>query len=123
MSGMIVLLGRDQQGFERLAVFAAPFFWLFFSLVSAALFVLRDREPPKGGRPFSAPLYPVGPLLFVASCLFMFYSSTIYLAREHLLKDRVPVQGIWTAIVLGSGLLLWLLAGRRGRSGSTDGES
>ena len=114
---MVIALGRDGSGFERLAVFAAPFFWLFFTMVSISIFVFRyqrsgeassvdapSNEPPSNSLPvFQAPLYPIGPILFVASCLFMLYSSASYLITSQLLDNPWSFQGIWTCVILCSG--------------------
>ncbi|HEY9285776.1 MAG TPA: amino acid permease, partial [Pyrinomonadaceae bacterium] len=70
-------LGRD--GFDLMVRYTTPVFWLFFFLTGVSLIVLRFREPDVP-RPFRVPLYPVTPLLFCASCLYMLQSSLAYSA-------------------------------------------
>jgi amino acid transporter len=64
-------------GFDTLVAGTAPIFWLFFLATGASLMVLRRREPD-APRPFRVPGYPVTPLLFCASCLFMLEASLRY---------------------------------------------
>jgi len=73
---LVITIGRYDDGFNGMVAFAAPYFWLFLLLVGISLFVLRftDRQP----RSCSVLFYPVTPLLFCASCLFMLYSSADY---------------------------------------------
>ena len=64
-------------------------FWGFFFLGGFAVFVLRftDRE---ASRPFAVPLYPLTPLVFCASSLYLMYSSWEY-ARWLTLIGVVPL--------------------------------
>jgi len=64
-------------GFDTLLRCTAPVFWLFFLLTSLSLFVLRRRDP-NIERPFRAPLYPLCPLLFTATCGYMLYGGILY---------------------------------------------
>jgi amino acid transporter len=64
-------------GFETLVAGSAPVFWAFFLLTSGALFVLRAQDPSQK-RPFSVPFYPLPPLVFCATCMYMLYSSLEY---------------------------------------------
>lgn len=68
---------QGHGGFDTLLKCTAPVFWMFFLLTGISLFVLRrrDRDLP---RAFSVPLYPVVPLLFCATSLYMLYSATTY---------------------------------------------
>ena len=64
-------------GFNTLVAGTAPVFWMFFLLTGISLFVLRIKD--RGiERPFSAPLFPLEPVLFCAMCLYMLYSSVEY---------------------------------------------
>jgi basic amino acid/polyamine antiporter, APA family len=54
--------------------YTAPIFWFFLLLVGLSLFVLRAREP-EATRPFRVPLYPMTPLLFCATCIYMLQAS------------------------------------------------
>jgi basic amino acid/polyamine antiporter, APA family len=75
---VLVLFGAiSRQGFEAMVAYTAPVFWFFFLLTGISLFVLRRREP-SAPRPFRVPLYPVTPLVFVAACAFLLWSSLAY---------------------------------------------
>jgi len=74
---LIVILAAGEQSFQRLVVFSAPVFWLFFLLVSIALFILR-HQGYTAPHEFRVPLYPVLPLMFSAICAFMLYASVDY---------------------------------------------
>lgn len=101
----------EKDGFEAMVEFTAPVFWGFLTLVGAALFVLRvrDRDTP---RPFRVPLYPVTPLVFMAVCAFLFYSSVSYAASRNALHVCVLVMAV--------GAAAWAVTRLRGsRSGSS----
>ena len=86
-------------GFETLLAGSAPVFWMFFLLTGLAVFILRRREPHVE-RPFRIPFYPLPPLVFCTTCLYMIYSSLSYAGWLALL-GVVPVA-------FGGGLLLVL---------------
>jgi basic amino acid/polyamine antiporter, APA family len=78
MASALVLLGTlTRKGFVTMVDFTAPIFWLFFLLTGLSLFVLRKREPGVS-RPFTVPLYPLIPILFCASCIYMLRASLVY---------------------------------------------
>jgi len=66
-----------RSGFATMVDYTAPVFWFFFVLTGISLFVLRRRFPDRP-RPFSVPLYPLTPILFVGTCLYLLYSSVMY---------------------------------------------
>ena len=68
---------RYYGGFDTLYAASAPIFWLFFLSTGIAYFVLRvkDRDIV---RPFSAPWFPLCPLLFCGMCAFGLYSASNY---------------------------------------------
>jgi basic amino acid/polyamine antiporter, APA family len=63
--------------FEKLAIFTAAAHWLFMGMVGISLLVLRWREPDVE-RPFRVPLYPLIPLIYIATCGMLLYSSFNY---------------------------------------------
>ena len=65
------------SGFETLFAASAPIFWLFFLCTGIAYFVLRFKNPHRL-RPFTAPLFPLCPILFCATSLFGLYSAVDY---------------------------------------------
>lgn len=80
-------------GFETLLRCTAPIFWLFFLLTSISLFVLRYREPGVP-RPFAAPLYPLCPVLFAATCAYMFYGGVQYAGSLGLVGGTLLAGGL-----------------------------
>lgn len=76
-------------GFEALVAGTAPVFWGFFLLTGVALFVLRVRDPGRP-RPFTTPLFPLPPLIFCGTCLYMLYSSLTY-ARGLSILGLLPL--------------------------------
>jgi len=75
--GLVAAFGMLRSGFESMVEFTAAIYWTFALLVGLSLFVLRHRDRQME-RPYRVPLYPLPPILFCASCLFMLYSSLSY---------------------------------------------
>jgi amino acid transporter len=94
---------RFGGGFDTLVAGTAPVFWLFFLGTGTALLVLRWREPD-AARPFRVPLFPLTPLCFCASCLYMLHASVAY-------AGALSAVGL---VPLALGLPLYLLSRRRG---------
>ncbi|HUQ51856.1 MAG TPA: amino acid permease, partial [Gammaproteobacteria bacterium] len=64
-------------GFSTMVDYLSPVYWLFMTLSGIALLVLRSRARDVP-RPFRVPWYPFVPLAFVASSLYVLYSSLDY---------------------------------------------
>ena len=96
---LIGLGTATRQGFATLVDYTAPVYWLFMALSGIALIILRRRHPDVP-RPFRAPLYPVLPLLFTASSLFVLWSSLAYV--------RVGAVAGLAVLALGLFVALWL---------------
>jgi amino acid transporter len=80
-------------GFETLLRCTAPVFWLFFLLTAVALFVLRRKDPALP-RPFAAPLYPVVPVLFSATCAYMLHAAIRYAGTLGLVGATLLLAGL-----------------------------
>jgi len=66
-------LGRE--GFASMVKFTSPGSGSYCgALVGVSVFVLRRREPT-GGAAYGVPGYPVTPIIFCLSCVFMVYTS------------------------------------------------
>jgi amino acid transporter len=91
-----------KNGFESLVIFTTPVFWLFFFLAALAVIVLRRRRP-EIERPFRVPFYPVLPLVFCLSCLFMVYASVSW-----AVANSSP-EAFWSISLMAAGILasLW----------------
>lgn len=90
---MLVGFGAwTRDGFGAIVEYAAPVFWFFFLLVGIALFVLRRTEP-NAERPFRVPLYPLTPILFCLTSLYLLYSSLAYTGAGALVGAGVLIAG------------------------------
>jgi amino acid transporter len=88
-------------GFSTMVDYLSPVYWLFLTLSGAALFVLR-RKFPDAARPFRVPWYPLVPLAFIGSSLYVLYSSLVYVRAG-------AVAGVGV-LLIGAVLLLALRA-------------
>ena len=106
----LVLVGTlTRQGFATMVEYTAPVFWFFFFMVGLSLIVLRIKEPGIT-RPFRVPLYPLSPLLFCGSCLYMLQSSIVYSLRLYRTGDSPSGIGAIVGIaVLLVGIPLFFL--------------
>jgi basic amino acid/polyamine antiporter, APA family len=91
---LLVLLGAwARDGFVTMVEYTAPVFWFFFLLSGLSLFVLRTQEPQKP-RPFRVPLYPVTPLIFCVTCVYMLHSSLAYTGPGAIVGVGVLLAGV-----------------------------
>jgi amino acid transporter len=104
---LLVALGASvaRGGVQTMVDYTAPVFWFFFLLTGVALFILR-RRAPEAAQPFRVPLYPLTPLLFIATCAYMLYSSLTFTG---------PGAAVGVAIV-AAGLPVLIVASRRQRA-------
>lgn len=96
IDGVLIGLGLQalpwnqyEGGFDTLVAGTAPVFWLFFLLTGVSLIVLRRQDQGRQ-RPFSTPLYPLVPLIFISGCGYMLYASVAY-AQALSLLGIVPL--------------------------------
>ncbi len=80
------------QGFSTMVDFLTPVYWFFLALSALAVIVLRWRYPDVP-RPFRVPGYPVTPIVFFGSCLYMLYSSLVYVRAGALVGVAVLALG------------------------------
>lgn len=91
---LLVLLGAwARDGFVTMVEYTAPVFWFFFLLVGLSLFVLRTQEP-EIPRPFRVPLYPLTPLIFCVTCVYMLHSSLAYTGPGAIVGVGVLLAGV-----------------------------
>jgi APA family basic amino acid/polyamine antiporter len=105
----------EAKGFKDLMACTAPVFWLYFTLTGFAVLVLRRRDGD-AERPFRVPLYPILPLVFVVSSLFMLYRSTKYAF------DQGPAEAAIVIVFMLLGVPLYALSGPP-RGNTTSGET
>lgn len=91
--GLVTLGAWTRKGFSTMVDYTAPVFWFFFLLTGLSLFILRTSDP-ESHRPFSAPLYPLTPLLFCTFCIYMLQSSLSYTGVGALVGVVVLLVGI-----------------------------
>lgn len=101
---LVAGFGAYEEGFGRMVVFTTPVFWFFLLLVGISIFILRRRAAAPGlsqtAPPYRVPLYPLTPLLFIATCLFMLYASIDYAATQP------HPEAMWTIVTIVAGLAL-----------------
>lgn len=108
---LIVAFGRQAGGFNRLVVFTGPFYWGFFTLVGIVLIVLRRRAGGRRGT-YQVPLFPLTPLVFIATSGGMTLAALQYLYGTH---RQDPASTFWpmlwaagvTVTGLAAGTLDW----------------
>ena len=96
--GVLLALG-DENGFQKMVIFTAPLFWLFFLLVALSLYLFRSREG-RTAEMYAVPGYPFTPALFATACVGMLWASTD--RAIELLSSAV----YFTAIVLVVGIVI-----------------
>lgn len=89
---LVGLGAMTRDGFQAMVDYTAPVFWSFLLLVGISLFVLRWREPDRD-LPFRVTLYPVTPIVFCATCLYMIYASLAYTGVGALVGVAVLLAG------------------------------
>lgn len=82
-----------RDGFKAMVDYTAPVFWGFLFMLALGLFVLRKREPNRK-LPYRVPLYPVTPLIFCLSCLYMLYASIAHTGTAALVGLMVLAAGL-----------------------------
>jgi len=92
---------RFSGGFDMLVAGTAPVFWAFFLLTGLSVFVLRAIDPGRV-RPFRVPLFPLPPILFCATCLYMLHASARFAGALTLLG----------VVPLALGVPLWAISRR-----------
>ncbi len=97
-------------GFDTLVAATAPVFWGFFLLTGYSMMILRAIDHDVR-RPFSAPLYPLEPILFCGMCHYMLFSAIEY-AQGLSLLGLVP---------LAVGLPLYLFSQWSGKGKGSQG--
>ncbi|MHC4402370.1 MAG: amino acid permease, partial [Planctomycetota bacterium] len=97
--GWLQMIGKSEGGFKSMVIFTTPVFWFFLLFVGISLTELRDREPDTP-RPYRVPGYPVVPILFCLSCLYMLYRSLIYAVQNQ------SWEALWSVLILVAGIAL-----------------
>jgi APA family basic amino acid/polyamine antiporter len=91
--GLVLIGTLRRKGFETMVEYTAPVFWFFFFMVGLSVIVLRIKEP-NIPRPFRAPLHPLLPVAFCASCLYMLQASIAYTGIGALVGVAILLLGL-----------------------------
>lgn len=89
---LIAVGAITRDGFKAMVDYTAPVFWGFLLLVGLSLFVLRWRHPDRA-LPYRVPLYPVTPIIFCLTCLYMLYASVTYTGAAALIGLAMLAAG------------------------------
>ena len=100
----VVAFGQLENGFTDLTVANAPFFWSFLGLTMVAMIVMRYRFAGQFSG-YKTPLFPLLPLLFLATCGFMVYRSWTYRVFRDLTISTYLMAG-WLVLGIGLSFLL-----------------
>ena len=89
----LIALGTvTREGFKAMVDYTAPVFWGFMLMVGLSVFVLRVRHPLRK-LPYRVPFYPVTPIVFCLTCLYMTYASVMYTGAAALIGLAVLAAG------------------------------
>jgi len=89
---LIGMGAATRDGFKAMVDYTAPVFWAFLLMIGLALFILRWRYPDRQ-LPFRVPLYPITPVLFCLTCLYMFHASVMYTGKSAWVGIAVLLAG------------------------------
>jgi basic amino acid/polyamine antiporter, APA family len=99
---LLIIFGAwSKRAVETMVDYTAPVFWLFLLLTTTSLFILRKKNKNKE-IPYKVPFYPITPLLFIAACGFMLYSSLAFTGKGALIGAGFLVLGIPVYLLMHS---------------------
>jgi amino acid transporter len=102
--GLVVAFGLWPGGFKGLVVFTGPFYWGFIGLVGLALVVLRMQRRLRGT--YRVPLYPLPPLLLLASGGAMALAAVRYVLAQRTEAALWMVGAAWAVGVIAAGIVM-----------------
>ncbi len=82
-----------RDGFTAMVEYTAPTFWTFMALVGCSLVTFRWREPDRPA-PFRVPLYPLPPIIFCATSVYLVHASVAYTGSGALFGLAILASGI-----------------------------
>jgi APA family basic amino acid/polyamine antiporter len=91
----------SRNGFKTMVEYTSPVFWLFMTMIAVSTFIFRRRDPERP-LPYRVPFYPLTPLIFTATCIYMLYSSLAYTGMGALFGMGALLAGT-PLLLLGRG--------------------
>ena len=91
--GLIGFGATTRDGFTAMVEYAAPTFWMFMALVGLSLFIFRWREPGRQ-MPFRVPIYPLVPIVFCATALYLVHASVAYTGWGAVVGLAIVASGV-----------------------------
>ncbi len=91
--GLIGFGATTRDGFTAMVEYTAPTFWMFMALVGFSLFIFRWREPGRQ-MPFRVPLFPLVPIVFCATAVYLVHASVVYTGLGALVGLAILASGI-----------------------------
>jgi amino acid transporter len=91
--GLIGFGATTRDGFTAMVEYAAPTFWMFMALVGLSLFIFRWREPGRQ-MPFRVPFYPLVPIVFCATALYLVHASVAYTGWGAVVGLAIVASGV-----------------------------
>ncbi len=90
---LVVAGSQARSGFKAMVEYTAPAFWTFMLLIGVSVFLFRMREPDRPVA-FRVPLYPITPLIFCLTSLYLLDSSIRYTGTGALVGIAILAAGI-----------------------------
>lgn len=102
---LIFLGAGTPSGFETMLIYTTPAYWLFLIMAGVSLLILRRKDRDLK-RPFRVPLYPITPLIFIAACAYVLFSTVNYAYTTFLeTSSKIALMGI-AVLLLGVPVML-----------------
>ncbi len=96
---LLVFLGAfTKEAVSTMVDYTAPVFWLFLLLTVSTIFIFRKNSDRQESS-YRVPFYPFTPILFIAVCCYMLYSSLVFTGFGAILAIGI--------LLLGIPILLW----------------
>jgi len=90
---LTVLVALATRNFGNAVIYTTSVVWLFYLLCGIAVIILRKKDKNRN-RPYRLPFYPLVPIIFCASCIYLIYSAVDYDPRGSLIALGVTMLGM-----------------------------
>ena len=88
---ILVALATGNLG--NAVIYTTSVVWLFYLLCGVSVIILRQKEKHRN-RPYQLPFYPLVPILFCASCIYLIYSAVDYDRKGSLIAIGLTFLGL-----------------------------